>query len=786
MSWNVRSGDQEFVPYTTRANRSYAKGDYALAQRIYQEGYTRAAGDHNVRAEIVFLNDLGGVQFATFDYRGAIDAFVRARDLARKNRYWPFLSIACANLCSLYMQLGDTASAQHAAEQGLIIPSSAALLYRSQLLGILGLLAANSGDGARANEYLRQAVESAETYGDDRMRFQAWSHYAQRLFESGDLSGAETAALNAWRIGGLASVREKRPAWLTLAQIYRARGRLDLSLSLIDRGIAVPPRATDRQLWKMYFLYERAMISAARQKPEAATADLGEALEYARQWREAIAPADNLRSGAEFWLKNVYSAYISSAIQSNLGRDAFLAAEEERSSSLLQMLLDGPRGARPAAYLEQLARLRASEIARIAKPSSYEERHSADIRQELAETEARAAVEIIPVNINKTDKKNENFLSPNTLSDIQGRIGPEEAILSFYLKEPASLVWGVTRGGFEWRRLAGRQQLEKLARGFRRSVEESAPDRDRLAGELYEELFGKVSRAVLRKRSWILTSDDSLFEAPLAALVVETKNGRPVYLIEKHEMQRIPTALTLTTPPPPPASGPFMGVGDGIYNTADARWPALRGRGGQALFGAGGIGPPMEMPRLSSSRREVESCAAAWGGQSPPLLLEGANASSLKLVAAMRRKPAVIHIAAHFLSPPGEPDRAVIDLGLTSAGALDVLTAEDVAGLHADGALVALSGCSSAAAKALRGAGIMGLTRAWLLAGAVAVVGSRWPVPDDTGELFRSFYARLAVARPGRSGLSSALRQAQLDMLRSSTWRSDPKYWSAFYLMTKE
>ncbi len=93
------------------------------------------------------------------------------------------------------------------------------------------------------------------------------------------------------------------------------------------------------------------MVSAARHGPEAAAADLAAALEYARQWREAIAPADNLRSGAEYWLKDVYGAYVASAVQTNLGVGDFLAAEEERSSSLLQMFLDSPHRARTATYL---------------------------------------------------------------------------------------------------------------------------------------------------------------------------------------------------------------------------------------------------------------------------------------------------------------------------------------------------------------------------------------------------------------------------------------------------
>jgi len=80
----------------------------------------------------------------------------------------------------------------------------------------------------------------------------------------------------------------------------------------------------------------------------------------------------------------------------------------------------------------------------------------------------------------------------------------------------------------------------------------------------------------------------------------------------------------------------------------------------------------------------------------------------------------------------------------------------------------------------------MGLSRAWLLAGARAVVGSRWPVQDDAGDLFRSFYAHLAVSKHEYRALGSALQSAQLQMLRSDSWRSDPKYWGAFYLMTKE
>jgi CHAT domain-containing protein len=117
-----------------------------------------------------------------------------------------------------------------------------------------------------------------------------------------------------------------------------------------------------------------------------------------------------------------------------------------------------------------------------------------------------------------------------------------------------------------------------------------------------------------------------------------------------------------------------------------------------------------------------------------------------------------------------------------------VLTREDISHLRAPDALVIMSGCSSAATPSVPGAGVTGLVRAWMIAGAAAVIGSRWPTPDDSGELFQRFYRHLRT-EPGIGSIRAigdAMRSAQLDMLHSGTWRSDPSYWGAFYVLGKE
>jgi CHAT domain-containing protein len=224
----------------------------------------------------------------------------------------------------------------------------------------------------------------------------------------------------------------------------------------------------------------------------------------------------------------------------------------------------------------------------------------------------------------------------------------------------------------------------------------------------------------------------------------------------------------------------FIGIGDGIYNGADSRWHRDQE-----------TKTPVQLARLVASSEELRECAQEWtrGVGSSPILLTGIYASRQKLEETLIDKtPGVIHIASHILWPHDRPEEALINLGLNHSGESEVLTREDIGRLHAPGALVIMSGCNSAATRSVPGAGVTGIVRAWLIAGAAAVIGSRWPTPDDSGELFQSFYRSLRNGWNDGSirAVADAMRNAQLDMLHSGTWRSDPSYWGAFYVLGKE
>ena len=69
-----------------------------------------------------------------------------------------------------------------------------------------------------------------------------------------------------------------------------------------------------------------------------------------------------------------------------------------------------------------------------------------------------------------------------------------------------------------------------------------------------------------------------------------------------------------------------------------------------------------------------------------------------------------------------------------------------------------------------------------------SVVASLWPISDDNGALFVSFYKHLARLQSERNGgvVAEALRLAQLDMLESGSWHARPAYWAAYFVVGKE
>jgi CHAT domain-containing protein len=107
-----------------------------------------------------------------------------------------------------------------------------------------------------------------------------------------------------------------------------------------------------------------------------------------------------------------------------------------------------------------------------------------------------------------------------------------------------------------------------------------------------------------------------------------------------------------------------------------------------------------------------------------------------------------------------------------------------VLSLHLDADLVTLSACQTALGK-LSGDGVIGLSRAFLVAGARSVLVSQWKVDDEaTRDLMTAFYTRYLKEGLGKA---QALRAAMNDLRSNSNAQyAHPNKWAAFTLVGAE
>jgi CHAT domain-containing protein len=279
---------------------------------------------------------------------------------------------------------------------------------------------------------------------------------------------------------------------------------------------------------------------------------------------------------------------------------------------------------------------------------------------------------------------------------------------------------------------------------------------------LLSELFGGLTNEERGKSSWVLSLDGPLFGLPFAALIEDGK-----YLVERHTLRVTPGAAFLSDRATSHSSG-FVGLGDPIYNWADERL-----RPAEWSLRSAPYELPGQLNRLVASGEEVRRSARFAKSAT---VLTGEHATRQGFMDTIgAAHPGTIHLATHLVAEGRE--RAFLALSVGKGGSPELLGTSEIALMRVPDALVVMTGCSSGAGEARAGAGLLGLTRAWLVAGARGVVAAGWPVEDTNGGLLDVFYAQVSSV-----STSEALRRGQVEMIHSGTWQADPSYWAAFQL----
>jgi CHAT domain-containing protein len=142
----------------------------------------------------------------------------------------------------------------------------------------------------------------------------------------------------------------------------------------------------------------------------------------------------------------------------------------------------------------------------------------------------------------------------------------------------------------------------------------------------------------------------------------------------------------------------------------------------------------------------------------------------------------IVHVATHGLLNTERPQFTGVVLSLVGNREGDgFLRTDEIFNLKLGAPLVMLSACETGLGREKRGEGVIGLTRAFMYAGAPAVGVSLWSVADkSTAELMTDFYKRYL----GKQAVTpaAALRAAQLKMIAGKQ-NSAPFNWAPFVLV---
>jgi CHAT domain-containing protein len=299
-------------------------------------------------------------------------------------------------------------------------------------------------------------------------------------------------------------------------------------------------------------------------------------------------------------------------------------------------------------------------------------------------------------------------------------------------------------------------------------------------------------------RMIFVVPDGMLHFVNLAALPVE--RGR--YLIETGApLHRLMSERDLMTPADRSTADALLALGGADYGSGNSARAATRGAinlNCRDISKVAFASLPATLPEL----REVSRLFHEGEPSASVIELTGAAASKSGFMSRAESQ-SVLHLATHAFFIPAacardqsggrnneeaipSLDNPLLRSGLVFSGARNssdrVLTAQEIASLSLTGTQWAvLSACDSGMGELQDGEGVLGLQRAFQVAGARTVVMSLWPVDDEsTSRFMRNLYReRFREHQPTAESMHQATLQT-LRQMRSEKHGTHPFYWAGF------
>ncbi|MFN8548773.1 MAG: CHAT domain-containing tetratricopeptide repeat protein [Candidatus Eisenbacteria bacterium] len=244
-------------------------------------------------------------------------------------------------------------------------------------------------------------------------------------------------------------------------------------------------------------------------------------------------------------------------------------------------------------------------------------------------------------------------------------------------------------------------------------------------------------------------------------------------------------------------SGPLLALGDPDFDHApDTRGlPSIFSSLASAIALERGpeqdcrTGEALRFSALPGARQELQEVTRLFERRDRRVELRTGTEASKASFLARAGQASALHLATHayYLDCANDETSPLLRSGVALAGANrrdrpgeGLLTAAEVGVLDLDHVEVAvLSACETGVGEVMAGEGVLGLRRAFKVAGVESLVTALWSIDDRaTRDFMTSFYAQ--ASEHSSSGALRATERALLASRRAAGASTHPFYWGAF------
>ncbi len=322
-------------------------------------------------------------------------------------------------------------------------------------------------------------------------------------------------------------------------------------------------------------------------------------------------------------------------------------------------------------------------------------------------------------------------------------------IYIFYITKEDTLVWRQNRA----------EQVERKVRRLLKLVENpsyaSLPELRELSGSLYQILVKPISSRVNVKENLVVIPDEVLHYLPFDILMDENSK----YMLEKHNIHYSPSATSLILFSGHEESKNTLNL---LAMANPTGFPeAAGGKEGNAIERSFSYSLPSTP--LKFAEEEVRTISGLFDKKSVEVFYKS-DATEKKLKTKDLKDFKFLHFATHGIFNEENPYRSGILLSRGDDPNNDgLLQYHEIYDLKTDADTVVLSACKTGLGRVVKGDGLIGISRGFMIAGARSVLVSLWNVSDkSTSILMKNFYEN-RVRKGMRS--AAALRAAKLELM---------------------